>query len=176
MTKKIINWTVTSVLAVVLLSLGVIYFLPDYNLYLVRSESMVPAINMGDLIITGPMGGLINGEIKPGTVVTYERNKELVTHRVASISGKTLVTKGDAVEDPDPWQVTISDVRGVFLFKVPYVGYALRFVQTKTGWFISIIIPAVMLIGWLIWDILKETFKNEPKTVSKGEVKIIVRK
>lgn len=176
MIKKIISWMVTTVLGLVLLGLGVIYLLPDYNLYLVRSESMVPAINMGDLIITGPMGGPMNGEIKPGTVVTYEHNEELITHRVASIDGKALVTKGDAVEDPDPWQVTIADVRGVYLFKIPYIGYGLRFIQTKSGWFISIIIPAVVLIGWLIWDILKETFKNEPKTTNKGEVKIIVRK
>ncbi|MFH1032650.1 MAG: signal peptidase I [Chloroflexota bacterium] len=174
--KKVINWTITSVLGLVLLGLAVIYFMPGYNLYLVRSESMKPAINMGDLIITGPMGGPINGEIKPGTVVTYERNDELITHRVASVDGKTVVTQGDAVEDPDPWQVTLADVRGVYLFKIPYVGYGLRFIQTKSGWFISIIIPAVVLIGWLIWDILKETFKNELKTTNKGEVKIIVKK
>ena len=121
---------------------------------------MRPAINMGDLIITGPMNGPINGEIKPGTVVTYEYRKENITHRVKSIDGQTLVTKGDAVEDPDPWVVTISDVRGVYLFKIPYLGYVTNFVQTKEGWFLTVVIPGALLVLWLAKDIVKEALSE----------------
>jgi len=134
-----------------LAGLAFLYFSPGYDLRLV---------NMGDLIITGPVNGPINGEVKPGTIVTYEYKKELITHRVESIDGETLVTKGDAVEDPDPWSVEMSNVRGVYLFKVPYVGYMTSFVQTKLGWFLSIIIPAALLVGWLAKDIVKEAFSN----------------
>jgi signal peptidase I len=97
-TKKVASRLSLIVLGLVLAGLAFIYFSPGYNLYLVRSESMEPAINMGDLIITGPLDGPINGEIRPGTVVTYEYKKELVTHRVKSIEGAALVTQGDAVE------------------------------------------------------------------------------
>ena len=157
---KTFSWIVSIVLGIALAGLAFLYFTPGYNLYLVRSESMRPAINMGDLIITGPLNGLINGEVKSGTIVTYEKNKELVTHRVQSIDGEALVTKGDAVEDSDPWPVTMSDVRGIYLFKVPFVGFLTSFIQTKIGWFLAIIIPAALLIGWLAKDIVKEALSD----------------
>ena len=157
---KVLSRSVLAVLVLILAVLAFLYFAPDYNLLLVRSESMRPAINMGDLIITGPVNGPINGEVEPGTIITYEHSKELVTHRVESIDGEALVTKGDAVEDPDPWSVEMSSVRGVYLFKIPYVGYVTSFVQTKLGWFLSIIIPAALLVGWLAKDIVKEAFSR----------------
>ncbi|MFC1943121.1 signal peptidase I [Chloroflexota bacterium] len=157
---KILNRLVLSVLVLVLAGLAFLYFVPGYNLYLVRSGSMTPALNVGDLIITGPMDGPINGEVKPGTIITYEYSKELITHRVRSIDDKTLVTKGDATEEPDPWSVTMSDVRGVYLFKIPFVGYLTNFVQSKTGWFLTIIIPATLLVLWLVKDIVKEAFSE----------------
>ena len=162
---RIFSWMVTTILVLIVVSLAFIYFSSGYDLRLVRSESMKPAVNMGDLIITGPVDGPINGELKPGSIVTYEYSKELVTHRIQSIDGTTLVTKGDAVEDPDPWPVVASDVRGIYLFKIPYIGYVTSFVQTKLGWFLAIIIPAALFVGWLIKDILKAAFsdvKNKP--------------
>ena len=135
---KIFTWLVSAVLVLIVAGLGSIYFSPGYSLLLVGSESMRPAVNIGDLIITGPLNGPINGEIKPGMIITYEYSKELITHRVQSIDGVTLVTQGDAVEDPDPWAVTVSDVRGIYLFKIPYIGYVTSFVQTKFGWSSSI--------------------------------------
>lgn len=122
---------------------------------------------MGDLIITGPVNGPINGEVKPGMIVTYQYGKELITHRVQSIDGTTLATKGDAVEDTDPWPVTLSDVTGVYLFKIPYVGYVTSFMQTKFGWFLAIIIPAALLVLWLVKDILKAAFSDAEKTTQE---------
>ncbi len=170
-TVKIFSWLVTAVLVLIVAGLAFIYFSPGYDLRLVRSESMKPAVNMGDLIITGPLNGPINGELKPGMIVTYEYSKELVTHRVQLIDGTTLVTKGDAVEDPDPWPVTVSDVRGIYLFKIPYVGYVTSFVQTKFGWFLAIIIPAALLVGWLIKDILKAAFSDAKNNSVSREVR-----
>jgi len=157
---KVFLWLVSIVLGLVVAGLTFLYFSPGYDLRMVRSESMKPAINMGDLVITGPLNGPINGEIKPGTIVTYEYSKELITHRVQSIDGKTLVTKGDAVEDTDSWSVTLSDVRGVYLFRIPYVGYVTSFVQTKLGWFLAIIIPGALLVGWLAKDIVKAALSD----------------
>jgi signal peptidase len=157
---KIISRIIIAILCLVLAGLGFLYLAPGYNLYLVRSESMKPTINMGDLIITGPSNGPINGEVKPGTIVTYEYRDELITHRVKAIDGKALTTKGDAAEDSDPWQVTLSEVRGVYLFKIPSVGYITNFVQTRTGWFLTIIIPGALLTLWLVKDIVKEAFSE----------------
>jgi len=157
---KVFGWLVTVVLALIIGSFGFLYFSNDYNIYLVRSESMKPAINMGDMAIAGSSNGPLNGEIKPGMIVTYEHGKGLITHRVLSIDGDTLTTKGDALEETDPWSVTLSDVRGVYLFKVPYIGYIPSFIRTKLGWFVSIILPATLLVGLLVKDIVKEALSS----------------
>ena len=78
MTIKGISWLVSLTLALLVAGLVFVHFSPDYGMYLVSSESMKPAINVGDGIVTGPLGGPSNGEVKPGTVVTYERGKELL--------------------------------------------------------------------------------------------------
>ncbi len=157
---KVLSWCISMILAVIVAALGFTYFSPDYNLYLVRSESMKPAINMGDMIITGPVDGPFNGEVQPGMIITYERGKELVTHRVLSVDGETLVTKGDAVEDPDPWPVTLSQVSGIYLLKIPYVGYLSNFMRTKVGWFTVIIIPAMLLVALIIKGIVREALSS----------------
>lgn len=149
---KILGWLVTIVLALIIASFLFLYFSPSYDMRLVRSESMQPAINLGDIVITGPLGD----EVEPGTIVTYQHGEELITHRVISVDGDTLVTQGDAVEDPDPWPVNLSDVKGVYLFKIPYIGYLANFISTKLGWFLVIILPATALVALLVRDIFKE--------------------
>lgn len=158
--KKILGRLVLAALCLILAGLALLYFADGYDLYIVRSESMVPTINMGDLIVTGPMDGPINGEVKPGTIITFLHSKQLITHRVQSVDGEALVTKGDAVEDPDPWSTTMSDVRGTYMFRIPYVGFLTNFIRTKQGWFISIIIPGALLVCWLAKDIVKEALSD----------------
>lgn len=173
-TMKIIGWLVTSVLVLFIAGLGFIHFMPGYSFSLVRSGSMTPAIEVGDVIITRPPGEAIDGNVKPGAIVMYMHDSELITHRVVSVDGSTLVMKGDALEHPDPWPVVISSVQGVYLFKLPYLGYAINFLRTKLGWFLAIIIPAAAIVGLLIKDILKEAFRDERKTANNGEVKSII--
>lgn len=168
---KIFGWVVSIVLALVVAGFVFVHFSPHYDMCVVRSESMKPAINMGDMVITGPQGGLLSKEIKPGTIITYARGEELVTHRVLSVDGDTLVTKGDATEDPDPWPVSLSsDVKGVYLFKIPYVGYISDFIRTKLGWLLVIILPATVLVALLLRDIFKELRKDSEKVTQKKEV------
>ena len=159
--KKTLSWVVSGLLVAVIGFFGFIYLSPNHNVYMVRSESMNPAIKLGDIIVTGPMGGSLHGEIKPDAIITYERGKELITHRVVSIDGDILVTRGDNAEEPDPWQVAISDVQGVYMFKIPFVGYALSFIQSKVGWFVAIILPAAVLVALMVKEIIKEAFRED---------------
>jgi len=157
---KAFGWFISIILAAAVSSLLFTHLSPDYNMYLVRSESMKPAINMGDMVVTGPPEGPLGSGVKPGVVVTYQRGKELVTHRVLSINGNTLVTKGDALEEPDSWPVTLSQVSGVHLFKIPYLGYLSNFVRTKLGWFLMVVIPGILLVAFIIKDIIKEALNS----------------
>ena len=160
----------TVVLILVIAGFTFVHFSPDYNIYLVRSESMKPAINMGDMVITGPLNGPLNGEVKPRSIVTYQRGEELVTHRVILIDGDILVTKGDAVEDLDAQPVNLSSVIGVYLFKVPYLGYVSNYIRTKVGWLLVIVIPAIVLVAFLVRGIRKELRRNPEKLARKKEV------
>jgi len=158
--KAFLGWLLFIILGVGLAGFGFLFLSPDYSIYLVKSDSMKPAISAGDMIITGP----VNGQVSTGEIVTYERGNELVTHRVLSIDGDKLVTKGDAVEDPDPWPVTLSDVKGSYLFRLPYIGYLSNFITTRLGWLLIIILPAAALVAFLIKDIFKEV-----KRVKEGD-------
>lgn len=153
---KVFKWSVLAIIALVVAVFAFVHFSPDYAMYSVRTESMNPAIKMGDMIVTGPLNGLFSGELQPGEVVTYIRNEELITHRVVSVDGNTLVTKGDAMEESDPWTVAMSDVSGAYLFKIPYGGYLANFIRTKLGWFLVVILPSMLLVGLISWDIVKE--------------------
>lgn len=94
--------------------------------------SMSPTINTGDLaIIRSPYG-----KIKPGMIVAYDakddyaENGVLTLHRVIRIEGERLITKGDS-DVEDEWIVTTSDVKGIYLFKIPKLGYFLYFLREK---------------------------------------------
>ena len=155
---KIFVWTVSIILGLIAAALAFVFFSPDYSLYIVRSGSMAPVINLGDMVI----GSQVSiAEIKPGVIVTYELGINLITHRVLSVDGNTLITKGDANEDPDPNPVLLSQVKSLYLFRIPYVGYAAGFVRTRLGWFLAIILPSIVLVGFIVKDIIREAFKNE---------------
>jgi signal peptidase len=79
----------------------------------------------------------------------------LIIHRVIEVKDGNIQTKGDANESADPWLVSISDVKGVFQFKVPYLGFLSSFVRTSVGWGVLVILPAVLLIGYFVRDIFK---------------------
>ena len=157
---KYVKLVISIVLGVILVGLAYLYLSPDYNLFFVRSESMKPAVNIGDMIVTGPVDGLITDQLRPGMIITYEHGKEIITHRVQSIEGEHIITKGDATEEYDPWLVNIDEVRGISLFKIPYAGYLNGFIRTKLGWFIVIIIPAAVLVAFIIKEIYKEAMST----------------
>jgi len=94
---------------------------------------MSPVLNHGDLIF---LEKISNKEIKPGMIIVYDKyipeEKKIMTiiHRVIGVEGENLKTKGDANSWTDPWQVSISEVKGVYLFRIPYLGY-LSFIKEK---------------------------------------------
>ena len=151
--KKAIGFFILGVIVAFAAGIAFVTLSPDYDAQVVRSESMKPTLQMGDVVITGPVGE----KVMPGKIISYRYGEELVTHRVVSVEGENIQTKGDAVEDPDPWQVPISDVEGVFLFKVPYLGFLTAFVSTPLGWAVLVILPAIFLIGYFMRDMFRRS-------------------
>jgi signal peptidase I len=159
LTLKTLRNTVTGILAVIVLGLVILNFSPDYHMAVVKSESMQPCINMGDLIITGRPGSWFCPDIRPGTIISYKVKDVTVTHRVVSVDiNGTLVTRGDAVKVPDAPAVQPSQVAGIYLFRLPKVGYLTNFLHTKTGWYLCLVLPASLIAGWIIKEIIRESF------------------
>jgi signal peptidase len=165
---KLVSRILIGVLLTIIAGFVFIKFAPGYDMYMVRSGSMEPSVNTGDMVIMGPNGGLLSGTLKPGKIVTYEREGDLITHRIIAIQDDMLVTKGDSVEEPDPWMVAPEDVRGVYIFKVPAVGYATNFMHTKLGWFLTIILPAMALVILLVKDVVKEAMRGGRSRLPKA--------
>jgi signal peptidase len=153
----IIKTVVTVLLIIIVAVIAYIYFADEYSVYIVKSDSMKPVFASGDLLVIGKPGAPLVPDIVPDQIVSFLHNGEFVTHRIVSIDGDAVRTKGDAMEDIDPWRVSsFADIQGCYLFRIPYIGLVSVFLKTKVGWFACVILPALCLIAFLIKDIVKE--------------------
>lgn len=131
----------------------------------VLSGSMAPGINPGDIVVSTRINPQI---IHLNDVITFsyaDNPKNSVTHRVINITTtKTgmfqFQTKGDANKDPDRRWVQQPEVVGKVSTVIPYLGYVSYFAKSKLGFFIIIVIPAVIIILQEVWTIYKEQKKK----------------
>ena len=82
----------------------------------VLSGSMEPTFSEGTLLIIKAAR-----ETKPGEIVVYQSEDELIVHRVVSVEGDIIVTKGDANAVCDrPFRDT--DLKGRVIAWIPHAG------------------------------------------------------
>ncbi len=146
--------------------------------YTIVSPSMVPNINVLDVIITTRVSD--PSKIKVGDVITfnstdYRSSGVTVTHRVKKIEktsdGKYLfTTKGDANNTEDATRQPFSSIYGKVLLRLPKLGYIQYILSSVLGWVLLIIVPTVLIIGADIIKIIK-TIKNDPNLKDKNKKK-----
>lgn len=146
--------------------------------YTIVSPSMVPNINVLDVIITTRVSD--PSKIKVGDVITfnstdYRSSGVTVTHRVKKVEktsdGKYLfTTKGDANNTEDATRQPFSSIYGKVLLRLPKLGYIQYILSSVLGWVLLIIVPTVLIIGADIIKIIK-TIKNDPNLKDKGKKK-----
>ena len=147
--------------------------------YTIVSPSMVPSINVLDVIVTTRVSD--PSKIKVGDVITfnstdYRSSGVTVTHRVRKIEktrdGKYLfTTKGDANNTEDATRQPFSSIYGKVLIRIPKLGYIQYILSSVLGWVCLIIIPTVIIIGLDIIKIIK-TIKNDSRMKSKDSSNI----
>ena len=126
----------------------------------VLTGSMEPSLSPGDVVVTrGMSADEVCTDVPVGSIVTFLPKPDdpaLITHRVV---GKTigtfddgtrcrLVTQGDAnsaVDDP----VSPAQVRGVFLYGLPKLGWAQQWATGNTQGLM--IVGALALVAYGIW-------------------------
>lgn len=127
--------------------------------YVVRSDSMSPAIGAGSVVIVSDVQP---EAVEAGDVITFETGgaeaSNRVTHRVVEVAGeepRQFLTKGDANEDPDTGLVSEDQVVGRVLFHVPLIGYAIDVAGTDLGLLAFVVLPALVLIALEVRDVVR---------------------
>jgi len=159
---------------IVIIALGVIApLLPipgNYQILVVQSGSMSPAIKMGSMVIVKPAESYaVNDVITFGEM---GKDKTPITHRIHDIrvqEGESIyITKGDANDSPDQREISGNKVIGKVLFDISYLGYAVDTAKKPWGFVALIIIPALLIISDEIRKIWKE-ITNLKKSKQKNE-------
>lgn len=113
------------------------------RLYVVLTDSMSPTLQAGDAILIQP----VSTPPEIGSIVSYDIQGKLITHRVVDIEGNTLTTKGDANQESDPWTVPISSVVGMPRVRIPYLGHVIVLIRRPIGWLVLVVLPAGVIIS-----------------------------
>ena len=182
--STILSWTVFALLVICAIFL-LYYFIatkaytwskgkyePKFSLYTIISGSMIPNINVYDVVIDVRVDD--PEDIKIGDVITfYSDNIELrggtVTHRVVSVIKNSdgtysYQTKGDNNLVEDSSTVPFDKVIGKVALRIPQLGRVQFFLASSYGWLLLIMIPALYIIFKDINRIikLKAGAKNKP--------------
>ncbi|MBR5370558.1 MAG: signal peptidase I [Bacilli bacterium] len=87
-----------------------------YTSFEVQTGSMVPAININDLVIVK-----IDNSPKINDIITYKKGNSFITHRVVESYKETYVTRGDANNTKDD-AITKSQIVGKVIKVIPNFG------------------------------------------------------
>jgi len=122
----------------------------------VPSRSMVPTLNVGDIVI---VRGVDPNTITVGTIIIFQSPSGSIDiiHRVIRIVKQEdmlyFQTKGDNNAAPDPWSpgVPEQNVKGVLVGRIPYIGYVTLALQGPLG-IILIVFLIFLMISFEYYD------------------------
>jgi len=146
----------------------------QYPLLTVASGSMVPTLNVGDLIAVQGVSNVadLNAGANPvGDVVVFRRppaNDELIVHRAVNktfYEGLWYIrTKGDANSGPDTWtgrdnyggMISQNLLIGKVVGKVPWLGYIPLYIRRPEGITLIIVLMVIIILAEYIPEMSKK--------------------
>jgi signal peptidase len=141
-------WAVAGFL-LTLLGAAVVPLAFGLHTYVVRSGSMAPAIDTGDLVISRSISPT---EAKVGEIVMFKDPEDagrLITHRVRAVQERGgrfyFVTRGDANTGFERWAVPASGTLGTVAYRIPKLGYLVGTVSSGLGHLLLVVLPALIL-------------------------------
>lgn len=137
------------------------------QMYEVLSGSMEPGIHTGSVIFDKP--GINPKSLKVGDVITFKASddpKMLITHRIVQVKTQdgapAFQTKGDANDAADPELVPAANLVAQYdNITIPYLGFYLSFMKSKTGIIVLIMVPGALLIITTMIGLFREILKLE---------------
>ena len=147
--KCITSVLVALVVIVALLLVGA--RLIGLQVFTVLSGSMEPTYHVGSLIYVKDVDPF---ELESGDVITFMLDENTVaTHRIVEVvpdeeddSVVRFRTKGDANDSVDGSLVHYKNVIGSPVFTIPYLGYAVSYIQNPPGTYVAISAGAILLL------------------------------
>ncbi len=142
----------------------------------VRSGSMAPAIETGDVLLFDAYdGGAEEGDIVVFRAPSGAYEGELITHRIVraeTVDGeKVYFTKGDAAASEDAWTLGDGDIVGVYRKKLPLIADVAGHMRTAGGRMLVIGLPILLLAAVFIADfaLSEKLLQRAEERDAKGE-------
>jgi len=130
--------------------------------FVVSSGSMIPRLEVGDIIIVDGRIDFIS--LNRGDIIVFQEplyGNKVIVHRVYNIYEditRRIATKGDHNSGPDDWRVTSKDYIGTVIFTIPKIGLITTALAPPLNYIvIAIVIAAVFMLEL-------RTKKNEQET------------
>lgn len=132
---------------------------PALTIYTIVSPSMVPTIDVYDIVINKRVEK--PDDIEVDDIITFISSSSIskgltVTHRVANKYQKNgeyyFETKGDNNISKDTMPTPFSDVIGKAVMRLPQFGRIQFFLASGAGWLLVVVIPSLFVI---IKDVIK---------------------
>lgn len=163
-TVVVIEIAVIAILLVTKIS-GNIPMLFGHHVFVIRTGSMEPELNIDDVIISRQYKG---EDLVAGDVVTYIGKEGVmkgqpVTHEVVRVDGNTVVTKGVANPTEDK-PITRSDIVSVMVYKTVVLDKIYRVLNSTPGFICLIVLPLTAMIVAEIIGTVREIKKEGERT------------
>jgi signal peptidase I len=137
----------------------------------VRSGSMTPTIETGDVVVAEQISPL---SARVGQIVTFrdpEGGDRLYSHRVQSIEAVgdqvRFVTRGDANTAVERWSVPVDGTIGRIVYRIPHLGFAVAWLATPPGRLALVALPALMLC-WMALSRIWRPSKARERELGDG--------
>ena len=149
------------------------YSSPTFNAYVVLTGSMLPEIQVYDVVITKKVDAK---DLNEGDVITFASADSrflgtIITHRIikknpkTGTEGYTFQTKGDNNNVADSALVPEDNIYGKVILKIPKLGYLQEFLASDGGWIIVILIPCLTVISYDIVKLAKGLKRKKYKNI-----------
>ena len=134
-----------------------------YGMAVVLTGSMEPRLSEDDLIIIKE-----TNDYKIDDIVVFQDRYTLVVHRIISIDGDTVITKGDANDSEDA-PIKIDQIKGEVIKDYANVGKIVKAVKSPAG-------VIVLIAGAVILLRLSYKKENQSKDDNLKDIKEEIRK
>ena len=150
------------------------YSTPTFNAYVVLTGSMLPEIQVNDVVVTKKVEA---STLKVGDVITFASAdtrflNTIITHRIIKKEYDTKTktysfqTQGDNNNVADSALVPQNNIRGKVILKIPKLGYLQEFLASDGGWIIVILIPCLTVISYDIVRLVKGLKRKKYKNIT----------